>query len=99
MAVEREDLRDWHRLFGLLLTDFFTSSLFRVDVQRRNELGHLADTSSHAGVVKLLLTMGYVEPGVRYVRPSFARRRRRPAIRPWWHRPGFRRRGPHCRAR
>jgi hypothetical protein len=27
MAVEREDLRDWHRLFGLLLTDFFTSSL------------------------------------------------------------------------
>ena len=34
MAVEREDLRDWHRLFGLLLTDFFTSSPFRVDVER-----------------------------------------------------------------
>ena len=24
MTVEREALRDWHRLFGLLLTDFFT---------------------------------------------------------------------------
>ena len=28
MAVEREALRDWHRLFGLLLTDFFTGSPF-----------------------------------------------------------------------
>jgi hypothetical protein len=26
MATERETLRDWHRLFGLLLTDFFTDS-------------------------------------------------------------------------
>jgi hypothetical protein len=34
MAVEREDLRDWHRLFGLMLTDFFTSSPFHVDVER-----------------------------------------------------------------
>jgi hypothetical protein len=34
MAVEREDLRGWHRLFGLLLTDFFTSSPFQVDVER-----------------------------------------------------------------
>ena len=34
MAVEREDLCDWHRLFGLLLTDFFTTSPFRVDVER-----------------------------------------------------------------
>ena len=25
-AVESEALRDWHRLFGLLLTDFFTGS-------------------------------------------------------------------------
>ena len=24
MAVERDALRDWHRLFGLLLADFFT---------------------------------------------------------------------------
>jgi hypothetical protein len=24
MAGTREALRDWHRLFGLLLTDFFT---------------------------------------------------------------------------
>ena len=30
MAVEREALRDWHRLFGLLLTDFFTDSPFRI---------------------------------------------------------------------
>src|SRR4051812_27864924 len=34
MAVEQEALRDWHRLFGLLLTDFFTSSPFRVEVER-----------------------------------------------------------------
>jgi hypothetical protein len=34
MAVEREALRDWHRLFGLLLTDFFTDSPFVVDVER-----------------------------------------------------------------
>jgi hypothetical protein len=34
MAVEREALRDWHRLFGLLLTDFFTGSLFTVEVER-----------------------------------------------------------------
>jgi hypothetical protein len=34
MTVERETLRDWHRLFGLLLTDFFTGSPFRVEVER-----------------------------------------------------------------
>jgi hypothetical protein len=34
MTVEREELRDWHRLFGLLLTDFFTGSPFRVEVER-----------------------------------------------------------------
>ena len=34
MTTNREALRDWHRLFGLLLTDFFTSSPFRVDVER-----------------------------------------------------------------
>jgi hypothetical protein len=34
MAVEPEALRDWHRLFGLLLTDFFTGSPFAVDVER-----------------------------------------------------------------
>src|SRR5438067_13186171 len=34
MAVERETLRDWHRLFGLLLTDFFTGSPFVVEVER-----------------------------------------------------------------
>ena len=33
MAVEREALRDWHRLFGLLLTDFFTGSPFTVEVE------------------------------------------------------------------
>ena len=27
MAVERQALRDWHRLFGLLLTDLFTDEL------------------------------------------------------------------------
>ncbi len=26
MTIERDELRDWHRLFGLLLTDFFTDS-------------------------------------------------------------------------
>jgi hypothetical protein len=34
MAVEKEALRDWHRLFGLLLTDFFTGSPFVVEVER-----------------------------------------------------------------
>ena len=33
MADEREALRDWHRLFGLLLTDFFTGSPFKVEVE------------------------------------------------------------------
>jgi DNA-binding transcriptional ArsR family regulator len=34
MDVEREALRDWHRLFGLLLTDFFSGSPFVVEVER-----------------------------------------------------------------
>lgn len=34
MATEREELRDWHRLFGLLLTDFFSGSPFVVEVER-----------------------------------------------------------------
>src|SRR5439155_9438662 len=34
MAVEGEGLRDWHRLFGLLLTDFFSGSPFAVEVER-----------------------------------------------------------------
>jgi hypothetical protein len=34
MAVAREELRDWHGLFGLLLTDFFTGSPFTVEVER-----------------------------------------------------------------
>jgi hypothetical protein len=34
MAVEREALRDWHRLFGLLLTDFFSGSPFVLEVAR-----------------------------------------------------------------
>lgn len=33
MAVPRDALRDWHRLFGLLLTDFFTGSPFAVEVE------------------------------------------------------------------
>src|SRR5437016_10302103 len=38
MAVDRDVLRDWHRLFGLLLTDFFTGSPFAVEVER--DLSH-----------------------------------------------------------
>src|SRR5258707_117500 len=34
MASKREALRDWHRLFGLLLTDFFSGSPFAVEVER-----------------------------------------------------------------
>src|SRR6266540_1240064 len=34
MTVPREALRDWHRLFGLLLTDFFRGSPFVVEVER-----------------------------------------------------------------
>jgi hypothetical protein len=34
MAKEQVAVRDWHRLFGLLLTDFFTDSPFVVEVER-----------------------------------------------------------------
>jgi hypothetical protein len=34
MAEERVALREWHRLFGLLLADFFTGSPFEVEVER-----------------------------------------------------------------
>ena len=34
MAGKRDTLRDWHRLFGLLLTDYFTGSPFVVEVER-----------------------------------------------------------------
>jgi hypothetical protein len=34
MSDEQQRLRDWHRLFGLLLIDFFTDSPFTVEVER-----------------------------------------------------------------
>jgi hypothetical protein len=34
MADQPDALRDWHRLFGLLRTDFFTGSPFVVEVER-----------------------------------------------------------------
>ena len=34
MSDEQQLLRDWHRLFGLLLMDFFTDSPFTVEVER-----------------------------------------------------------------
>jgi hypothetical protein len=34
MAVDPQASRDWHRLFGLLLTDFFAASPFIVEVER-----------------------------------------------------------------
>jgi hypothetical protein len=34
MSDEQQTLRDWHRWFGLLLTDFFTDSPFVVEVER-----------------------------------------------------------------
>ncbi len=34
MKAKREALRDWHRLFGLLLTDFFTGTPFTVEIER-----------------------------------------------------------------
>lgn len=40
MADERESLRDWHRLFGLLLADFFTDSPFVVEVERDLSVQH-----------------------------------------------------------
>jgi len=44
MAGEREALRDWHRLFGLLLTDFFSGSPFVVEVERDlSQQQHLLD--------------------------------------------------------
>jgi hypothetical protein len=34
MTADRDALREWHRLFGLLLTDFFSGSPFSVEVER-----------------------------------------------------------------
>src|SRR5437762_11152493 len=34
MTIAKEALHDWHRLFGLLLTDLFTGSPFSVEVER-----------------------------------------------------------------
>jgi hypothetical protein len=34
MAAKPQSLRDWHRLFGLLLADFFTGTPFDVEVER-----------------------------------------------------------------
>jgi hypothetical protein len=34
MTVEHEGLRDWYRLFGLLLKDFFSGSPIMVEVER-----------------------------------------------------------------
>jgi hypothetical protein len=34
MAIDREEPLDWHRLFGLVLTDFFTDSPFAVEIER-----------------------------------------------------------------
>jgi hypothetical protein len=33
MPRKPEAFRDWHRLFGLLLTDFFTDSPFSVELE------------------------------------------------------------------
>jgi hypothetical protein len=35
MIVDQDELRDWHRLFGLLLTDYFSASPELVDFARR----------------------------------------------------------------
>jgi len=43
MAAEREALRDWHRLFGLLLTDLFTGSPYAVEVERDLSVQQLLD--------------------------------------------------------
>jgi hypothetical protein len=34
MVRARDALRDWHRLFGLLLVDFFSGLPFTVEVER-----------------------------------------------------------------
>src|SRR4051794_38578126 len=34
MADQGDVLRDWHRLFGLLLTDFFTDTPFEVEIEK-----------------------------------------------------------------
>ena len=34
MTLEEDALHDWHRLFGLLLMDFFSGSPFKVEVER-----------------------------------------------------------------
>jgi hypothetical protein len=43
MPDDRQAMRDWHRLFGLLLTDFFTDSPFTVEVARLSEQQQFLD--------------------------------------------------------
>ncbi len=33
MAIDKDALRDWHRLFGLVLTDIFTGTPFTVEIE------------------------------------------------------------------
>src|SRR5207302_5352463 len=40
VAGKQEALREWHRLFGLLLTDFFSDSPFTVEVERDLSVQH-----------------------------------------------------------
>lgn len=49
MAIEREVLRDWHRLFGLLLTDFFSASPELVSFGRSAYRQRSANTSALLG--------------------------------------------------
>jgi hypothetical protein len=83
MAVEREDLRDWHRLFGLLLTDFFTSSPFRVDVERDLSVQRqLLDVVIVPKTVPQPARQARLAAGPRAVRRATARRPRRATAAP-----------------
>ena len=45
--MDREQ-RDWHRIFGLILTDFFSNSPFRVELEKDLSLKkQLLDVVSH----------------------------------------------------
>jgi hypothetical protein len=62
MSDERQILRDWHRLFGLLLTDFFTDSPFEVELERdlsqQQQLLDVLIVRRKAGRLKLQLPDG-----------------------------------------
>src|SRR5262245_35510796 len=83
MPGERDALRDWHRLFGLLLTDFFTGLPFIVEVERDlSEQQQFLDVPDAVGATwssSASRTLGFRRDATRVIRGFW---RRAPAMAP-----------------